>query len=239
MHFSTLAISMLATSAAAYRRVHVKQEAVVVTEYVTHVVTEGAVQAKQTWAPVEDNNDWGNWWTQQPEQPQAQPTTLKVVTRKSTTAAAAAPTSGSGSGSSSLTDDQQAALDAHNEARSAVGNEPLTWDDELAAGAQEWADHLVSLGSLQHSGADGVGENLYAGSSSNPFTDAANLFIAEKSQYNGEAIDNVNYQTFGHYTQVVWHSTTKVGMAKASGNGQTYVVCRYQEPGNMIGDKPY
>ncbi|KAJ3532278.1 hypothetical protein NM208_g8513 [Fusarium decemcellulare] len=58
MHFSTLAISMLATSAAAYRRVHVKQEAVVVTEYVTHVVTEGAVQAKQTWAPVEDNNDW-------------------------------------------------------------------------------------------------------------------------------------------------------------------------------------
>ncbi|VTT62501.1 unnamed protein product, partial [Fusarium fujikuroi] len=52
--------------------------------------------------------------------------------------------------SNGLSADQQEAVNLHNEARKAVGNSPLSWDDSLAVGAQEWADHLASIGFLQH-----------------------------------------------------------------------------------------
>ncbi|VUC32815.1 unnamed protein product [Clonostachys rosea] len=185
--------------------------------------------------------------------PAAQPTTLQtiassvVVTATSaavtTTSAAPAATSSAASspGSSSLTTDEQAALDAHNAARAEVGNPDLEWDTSLVADAQEWADHLASLGSLEHSSVSDQGECLfqtYTGST--PYTDAVNAFVSEKSSYNGETIDSSNYLTFGHYTQVIWKSTTKVGMAKASGSdGSVYVVARYSPPGNYIGEKPY
>ncbi|EXK76943.1 hypothetical protein FOQG_18331 [Fusarium oxysporum f. sp. raphani 54005] len=45
-----------------------------------------------------------------------------------------------------LSTDQQEAVNLHNDARKAVGNGPLSWDDSLAAGAQQWANHLASKG---------------------------------------------------------------------------------------------
>jgi len=39
--------------------------------------------------------------------------------------------------------------------------------------------------------------------------------------------------------QCVWKTTTKVGMASATNGDQTYVVARYQLPGNYIGEKAY
>ncbi|CAH0058611.1 unnamed protein product [Clonostachys solani] len=178
--------------------------------------------------------------------PAAQPTTLQTIVSSvavTTTSSVPAATSSAASspGSSTLTDDEQAALDAHNDARAEVGNSNLVWDTDLVADAQEWADHLVTLGSLEHSSVSDQGECLfqtYTGST--PYTDAVNAFVSEKSSYNGEAIDSSNYLTFGHYTQVIWKSTTKVGMAKAAGSdGSVYVVARYSPPGNYIGEKPY
>ncbi len=53
----------------------------------------------------------------------------------------------------------------------------------------------------------------------------------------------------GHYTQIVWRSTQKLGCGikvctknspfGASFPTWTYVVCNYQPPGNIIGQKPY
>ncbi|CAG9947581.1 unnamed protein product [Clonostachys rosea f. rosea IK726] len=178
--------------------------------------------------------------------PVVQPTTLQTIVSSvavTTTSSAPAATSSvaSSPGTSTLTADEQAALDAHNDARAEVGNVDLVWDTGLVADAQEWADHLASLGSLEHSSVSDQGECLfqtYTGST--PYTDAVKAFVSEKSSYNGEAIDSSNYLTFGHYTQVIWKSTTKVGMAKASGSdGSVYVVARYSPPGNYIGEKPY
>ncbi|KAF7555608.1 hypothetical protein G7Z17_g2036 [Cylindrodendrum hubeiense] len=168
-------------------------------------------------------------------------TTTTAAAVSTTAAAAVATTAASDSATSGLTADQQSALDAHNSARSDVGNADLVWDAALAADAQEWATHLVSLGSLEHSSVEDQGENLYMQyTTDSPYTNAVAAFVAEKSSYNGEVITSTNYLTFGHYTQVVWKDTTKVGMAIASGtSGEVYVVARYSLPGNYMGETPY
>ncbi|KAK7219050.1 hypothetical protein V2G26_007053 [Clonostachys chloroleuca] len=75
-----------------------------------------------------------------------------------------------------------------------------------------------------------MGENLYMQSDSdNPFFNAVNAFNSEKIDYTGGVIDETNYS---HYTQVVWKKTTKLGMAKATGNCGTWVVARYSPQGN-------
>ncbi|KAL1593795.1 hypothetical protein SLS60_010527 [Paraconiothyrium brasiliense] len=156
---------------------------------------------------------------------------------KTSTAAASTGTSSSGS----LTSDEQAALDAHNDARAEVGTADLTWDASLAADALAYAKTLASSGTFEHSGVSDQGENLYMQyGTDTPLTNAVKGFLEEKSSYNGEAITSTNYMTFGHYTQCVWKDTTKVGMGSAAGSdGATYVVARYKAPGNYIGETAY
>ncbi|KAL9074665.1 MAG: hypothetical protein Q9157_004294 [Trypethelium eluteriae] len=167
-------------------------------------------------------------------------TTLSTQTRAvsatvSSTSSAVAAVATTAASSSSLTTDQQNALDAQNSARSDVDTAALTWDADLASEAQTYAEHLVSVGELVHSGITTEGENLFMGYTSTPLADAANDWItSEKSKYSGQAITESNYMNFGHYTQIVWSSTTKVGMGSASGSdGSVYVVARYTPPGNM------
>jgi uncharacterized protein YkwD len=127
------------------------------------------------------------------------------VTTKTSTAATSTSTGTSSSGS--LASDEQAALDAHNDARAEVGTADLTWDASLAADALAYAKTLASSGSFEHSGVSGQGENLYMQSSSGtPLTNAVSSFIGEKSSYNGEAITSTNYQSFGHYSKFTFNS---------------------------------
>ncbi|ETS79634.1 hypothetical protein PFICI_09487 [Pestalotiopsis fici W106-1] len=159
-------------------------------------------------------------------------------TKTSSTTAAATTSASSSSGS--LTTDEQNALDAHNSARSDVGTSALVWDADLAAEAQEWAETIASQGSLTHSSTSNEGENLYMGYDSTPYTSAVAAWVSEKADYSGETISSTNYMTFGHYTQVVWSTTTNVGMGSAtSSDGATYVVARYSPPGNYIGETAY
>lgn len=231
MRPSVLALSMLAANAAAWRW---SSQAQCSAETVTVTVTANAPAATTSAAIVTVSSA---------EQVQAstlltRKSTTSVAAPQTTTAAAAQPTATSGSGS--LTTDQQAALDAHNAARAEVGVSNLSWDSSLLADAQAYAEKLAASGNLVHSGVSGLGENLYMQSGTdNALVNAANAFISEKSSYNGEVIDSSNYMTFGHYTQVVWSSTTKFVLASAKGSKGTFVVARYSPPGNYIGQKPY
>lgn len=137
--------------------------------------------------------------------------------------------------------DSSACLDAHNTKRALHSASPLTWDDELARKAQRWANHLASIGSLKHDPNAKAGENLYFSYSSVPqetsCQDAVNAWYAEIKDYD---FNNPHFShKTGHFTQVVWQATTKLGVAKATtvrGRGYvTYIVARYAPPGNYLG----
>jgi uncharacterized protein YkwD len=145
-------------------------------------------------------------------------------------------------GQGNLGNQVQEILNIHNKYRAEVGIPPLQWLDSLAAGAQEWANHLASTGQYQHSGAPGVGENLNVGTGFS-VTQLVDSWGGEKQNYNGGTIPDCardgNFENVGHYTQMVWRTTTHVGVASAVGNGQLYVVGRYSPEGNVVGMKPY
>jgi uncharacterized protein YkwD len=241
MRFSSYIVSLMAAGAMAaphnndWQSGNKHNKVVTKFEYVIHYVIGGGGSRQTTCVPQPHKSDF----EKQPDVSEqhtpapvyAQPTTIQFVKTSKQ-----APSHGSGSDfgpSYSLSADQEKAIDLHNEARKAVGNDPLSWDDSLASGAQGWADYLASVGFLQHS-QGGDGESLYMGTTDSPYSAAVNAFLAENSQYNGEAISGSNYMRFGHYTQCVWKYTTKVGMAVSKDSGGTsWVVARYQKPGNM------
>lgn len=53
------------------------------------------------------------------------------------------------------------ALKAHNNKRSLHNVLPLGWSNELARGAQTWANKLAKESSLEHDQLKGIGENVF------------------------------------------------------------------------------
>jgi len=89
--------------------------------------------------------------------------------------------------------------------------------------------------------ATGVGENIAEGTSGFYTVETlTNLWFQEKSSYTcGTAIDDTNFETFGHYTQMVWANTLNVGCGAATCSGNLFLVCDYSPPGNYIGETPF
>lgn len=143
----------------------------------------------------------------------------------------------------------QRVLASHNRERDAAGIPPLQWDDGLAQSAGRWAEHLKRLGYLEHypddpKDDDPQGENLWAGTKSYYTAESmVGLWIAEKRNFR-PGIFPANSATgrledVGHYTQLMWRSTGKVGCALAQGAKDEFLVCRYSEGGNVIGERPF
>ncbi|GIL60673.1 hypothetical protein Vafri_15207, partial [Volvox africanus] len=141
------------------------------------------------------------------------------------------------------------ALAEHNKDRALHGCPALTWNENLAKGAQTWAQTLTAdCSDLHHSGGT-YGENL---SSSSGYiqlfakdmlcTPAVKGWYGEVKKYIFSTTpwtDNqAHFFDIGHFTQVVWKSTTQVGCGAALGDFDTclIVVCRYSPPGNVWRD---
>jgi len=135
---------------------------------------------------------------------------------------------------------QQDYLDAHNTARASVGVEPFTWDDQVAAYAQQFASQLATDCNLVHSHGQ-YGENLAAGSGDfMTATKAVEMWVDEKQYYHHDSNTCDEGQVCGHYTQVVWRNSVRLGCARVQCNNGGYVVsCNYDPPGNFIGQTPY
>lgn len=138
-------------------------------------------------------------------------------------------------------------LAAHNRERAALGVPPLRWDPALAASATGWAQHLAATGRFEHA-ADNEkkpeGENLWAGTKGYYSAEAmVDGWVREKRYYKpGRFPENSTtgkVADVGHYTQLMWRDTGRVGCAVATGVEEDVLVCRYSDAGNYIGEKPF
>ena len=145
--------------------------------------------------------------------------------------------------SSSVDHDLQGALEVHNAARAEVGLAPLTWDEALADEAEAYAQGLARRHRFEHArDRNGHGENLWwcSASTNTPMSEASQWWYDEIALYKYRKCCGPNFSETGHYTQMVWHSTTAVGIGVAvSSRGETYVVARYNPTGNWQGEYPY
>jgi uncharacterized protein YkwD len=146
-----------------------------------------------------------------------------------------------GSAHAQTADISTEALAAQNAERALSSTKPLAWDPALAAAARVWADEISRSGSFEHDDLDEQGENLWKGAKGSTSVAAMiGAWIAEKKQFKSGIFPAVSktgkWEDVGHYTQVVWPATTRVGCARSSGQGMDYLVCRYSPGGNMDGD---
>lgn len=136
----------------------------------------------------------------------------------------------------------QVLLDRHNFWRADVGvNEKLVWSDELATLAHDWAIELKRNNcGFEHRPNNEAGENLFKGTSGHySAAYVVDAWGGEKEYYNYSKNKCKRGEMCGHYTQIVWKSTKKVGCAKISCDGFDIWVCNYDPPGNWVGEKPY
>ncbi len=135
-------------------------------------------------------------------------------------------------------------LDIHNAQRAVQGVEALQWDSGLARDAQNWANNMAQKNFFehapQHDPKKRQGENLSMGWGKGwDALSLAQMWVDEKTMVrSGRFPDvghNVHWSKVGHYTQMIWPTTTHVGCALAKGVGGQYLVCRYSPAGNRIG----
>lgn len=136
-------------------------------------------------------------------------------------------------------------LKTHNVERTFQGRAPLVWDAGLASDAAKWAAHLSSHNQFEHALNElekkGQGENLWMGTrSAYPLGEMVSYWIAEAAITKSGRFPDVsktgNWVDVGHYTQLVWPQTQKLGCALKSSKDDDYLVCRYWPAGNRIGD---
>jgi len=144
--------------------------------------------------------------------------------------------------------DAERILAKHNCARKRYGQKPLKWDWGLAADAAVHADrciwaHATEIGK----GVPGQGENLALAMGRSVNVDG---WLEEEPNFS--CADNRCKQgQCGHWTQILWNSTDRVGCALAKcgnvvdQNGKSIgfrnaelLACRYNPPGNFIGRNP-
>ena len=115
-------------------------------------------------------------------------------------------------------------LNKHNEFRANHCAPAMTWDDEVAAAAQTYANAC----NFGHDPNNNLGENIAAGSEQ-----PTEMWYSEVSDYN---FANPGFTTStGHFTQVVWRGSTKLGCGRAECGFGVYYVCRYSPAGNNTG----
>lgn len=135
--------------------------------------------------------------------------------------------------STSAQDLAQIVLARHNALRALHCAPALRWDETLAATAQATAQAMIDRCVLHHSN-NGLGENLAMGTTgAYPPGSQVQSWYDEFKNYN--FANPVFGMNTGHFTQVVWKSTTAVGCGVAHCQGQELLVCNYSPPGNFTG----
>lgn len=157
---------------------------------------------------------------------------------------------------------ESAFLTAHNEVRAETGPglPALRWSPDVAAFALEWAEELkrrtgncdVRTLATPHRPSSGefaqrFGENITwnAGSIIEPPA-VVRGWVNERVDYSYATNSCAPGKVCGHYTQVVWADTARLGCATVRCDGagvplgvSQIWVCNYDPPGNFRGELPY
>lgn len=150
-------------------------------------------------------------------------------------------------------------LNEHNKYRNellvSVPISNLSWDEQLAASAQKWADHLTATNKFEHSCLQNCpyGESIAWGNFNDSWTSVIDNWAAEKKCFqnreypdiydhsgqcndnNDRCIANQDSSCVGHYSQIIWSDTQRVGCGRSGNNW----VCQYSPGGNVPGQKAY
>lgn len=129
-----------------------------------------------------------------------------------------------------------------NEARAQYGSQPLVWDPDLARGASDYAGQLTTLGRVHASrgGRTDIRENLLQSlrGGRSP-AQMVGVWTAEKQYFKAGTFPDVSttgdWSKVGHYTQMIWPTTWRVGCGIRSDLKYDWTVCRYSPPGNRDG----
>lgn len=127
-----------------------------------------------------------------------------------------------------------------NGLRAAHGATAVVFDEVIGGVASSWADVLTKSGAFEHSDSR-YGENLAWLSSAtkkdgDDCTDsvfrAIDLWYSEVRNYN---FDKPGYSaTTGHFTQLVWKGSKRIGLGVGVGGGKIVVVMNFDPPGNFL-----
>jgi pathogenesis-related protein 1 len=97
---------------------------------------------------------------------------------------------------------------------------------------------LLARKQFSHRPNSPYGENLFEITGApGTATQVVKAWAAEDRDYDYNS--NTCRDVCGHYTQIIWRNTRKVGCAVARGGGREVWVCNYDPPGNFIGQRPY
>ncbi len=129
-------------------------------------------------------------------------------------------------------------LKVHNSIRSGVNLPPLQWSAELAAFSQKWADTLILRNGSGHNPNTPYGENIFVTGPGSTPARVVREWESESRDYsyrtNACASDDC-----GHYTQIIWRSSRRVGCGVARTPRREVWVCSYDPPGNYRNEWPY
>jgi len=144
---------------------------------------------------------------------------------------------------------------AHNQVRAMINAgsalPALAWDASLAATAAAYVatcpdsdgDGLVDHNDNRSVGHPFyVGENIFASTNTASAAAAVTAWANERAHYHYDANTCDAGQACGHYTQIVWRATEKLGCALHACPGLKYpstIVCDYGPGGNIGNQKPY
>ena len=137
-------------------------------------------------------------------------------------------------------------LARHNVERRQAGVAALAWDPALAEGAQAYANELARLNLLRHSpkaarrghrrkSVDG-NARLFSPGADGRRTGRPNARCSARRTFPTVSTTG-NWADVGHYTQIIWPGTQRVGCAIGKSARADVLVCRYWPAGNVDGQR--